>query len=92
MGFNCKCSIYHLPGLENTSGVQSQRLHHWRNGEAPGQKNTALPISRQSALGLEELSAYLQARALLAEFPNHTVDPLVDRVVFGKLRDQVTKR
>lgn len=59
--------------------------------EAPGQKNTVLLTSRQPFLGLEELSAYLQARALLAEFPDHPADPPVDRVVFGKLCNQVNE-
>lgn len=41
----------------------------WTNGEGPGQENTVSPVSRPAA-GLEELSAHLQARALLAEFPD----------------------
>lgn len=55
-------------------------------------ENTVSPFSRQPALGLEELSAYLQARALLAEFSDHPADPPVDRVVFRKLCDQVNER
>lgn len=80
MDFNSKCSIYHLPGLENTSRVQSQRFHHGRMEKALVRRTQPHP----STAGLEELSAYLQARALLAEYPDHPADPPVGRLVFGR--------